>query len=145
MKKLAKQSQRTRRTDLETGMIAVVCEGIYESKKVFYLKGLDDNLVLCAGIRDVNGVPFFKIDESYLLATSTRIPINVNEVTVKEDEVPLITKDKSIEIMEVEYSDKMNKIEKTLLDEVKKVEYLKAYLSAPFEIDNSVEFYSQKY
>jgi hypothetical protein len=31
------------------------------------------------------------------------------------------------------------------LDEVKKVEYLKAYLSAPFEIDNSVEFYSQKY
>lgn len=145
MKKLAKKAQRTRRTDLETGMITVVCEGIYESKKVFYLKGLDNNLVICAGIRDVNGVPFFKIDESYLLATSTKIPVNINEITVKENEVPLITKDKSIEIMEVDYSDKMNQIEKSLLEEVKKVDFLKSYLSAPFEIDNSVEFYSQKY
>ncbi|KAF5141113.1 60s ribosomal protein l6 [Vairimorpha ceranae] len=145
MKKIAKKNQRTRRTDLECGMIVVVCEGIYESKKVIYLKGLDNNLVLCAGVRDINGVPFFKIDESYLLTTSSKIYINLNDITIKEDEVPLVTKDKSLEVMDIEYTQKMSNIEKTISDEVSKVEYLRAYLKAPFEIDNSVEFYSQDY
>ncbi|WUR04233.1 ribosomal protein eL6 [Vairimorpha necatrix] len=145
MKKLNKQNERKRRTDLECGMIVVVCEGIYEAKRVFYLKGLDKNLVLCAVLKDGNNVSFFKIDESYLLATSTKININVNEIHISEDEVPLITKDKSIEIMDIENSEKMTKIEKSIMDEVRKVDYLKTYLNTPFEIDSSVEFYSQKY
>lgn len=143
MKKLQKKNERKPRTDLEKGMICVVLEGKYEAKKVFFLKSLKNNMALCTGIKSVNGAAFFKIDEAYLFATSMKI--NIGDIDVDENNVLVIGKDKNVENMEIENSDDLNKIESMILKEIEKIEFMKAYLATPFEIDNSVEFYSQKY
>ncbi|KAF9762322.1 60S ribosomal protein L6 [Nosema granulosis] len=144
MKKLAKKNERQRRTDLTLGSIVVVLEGEFEGKRVVFLKSLENNLALCTGPSKINGVPFFKIDERYLLATSTKIEYN-GVIDVDESMVLLSERDVKVERMEVEGDDKMNMIDSTIEKAIEKVDFLKAYLSEEFEVDSTRDFYSQKY
>lgn len=144
MKKLEKKNKREKRTDLTLGTIVVVLEGEFEGKRVVYLKGLDNYMALCTGPTSINGVPFFKIDERYLLATSTRIDYN-GVIDIDESSVIQTDRDLKVERMDVEADQKTEMIEKTIVQAIEKVEFLKSYLAEDFEVDSSVDFYSQKY
>lgn len=144
MRKLEKKNRREKRTDLTLGTIVVVLEGEFEGKRVVYLKGLDNHLALCTGPASINGVPFFKIDERYLLATSTRIDYN-GVIDIDESNVLHCDRDLNIERMEVEADQKMEMVDKTIVQAIEKVDFLKSYLAEDFEVDSSIDFYSQKY
>ncbi|AFN83592.1 60S ribosomal protein L6 [Encephalitozoon romaleae SJ-2008] len=135
---------RVRRTDLVKGMVVVVLEGVFASKRVVYLKGLEDNLALCAGPKSINGVPLFKIDERYLLATSTVLDINVN-VDIDEKDIILTKRDDYTAPMDVEMTDAEKKIDEEIAKVAKEIKFMKSYLSEPFEIDTTRNFYSLKY
>lgn len=135
---------RVGRTDLAKGMVVVVLEGIFASKRVVYLKGLEGNLALCAGPKSINGVPLFKIDERYLLATSTVLDINVN-VDIDEENIILTKRDDYTTPMDAEMTDAEKKIDEEIAKAVKEIKFMKSYLSEPFEIDTTRNFYSLKY
>lgn len=136
------QKPRVARSDLLKGMVVVVLEGVFASRRVVYLKGLEGNLALCAGPRSVNGIPLFKIDERYLLATSTVLDISVD---ADGKDAVLAERDVYTMPMDVEMTDEEKRVDEEVAKAVKKVEFMKAYLAEPFEIDTTRSFYSLRY
>ncbi|KMV65703.1 ribosomal protein L14E/L6E/L27E [Encephalitozoon cuniculi EcunIII-L] len=135
---------RVRRTDLVKGMVVVVLEGVFASRRVVYLKGLEDNIALCAGPKSINGIPLFRIDERYLLATSTVLDLNM-DIDIDGKDTVLTERDVYAVPMDVEMTDAERKIDEEIAKAARRVEYMKSYLSEPFEIDATRNFYSQKY
>lgn len=133
---------RTERTDLVKGMVVVVLEGVFASKRVIYLEKLENNLALCAGPKSINGVSFFKIDERYLFATSMVLKIDIK---INLDNVILSERDVYTAPMDVEMNDAEKEIDARIVKAIEEVKFMKTYLSEPFEIDSSRSFYSQKY
>merc|ERR1712131_15427 len=70
LKKQMKESRSTR-TDLTAGDIVVVSEGEHTGKKVVFLKQEENNIAVVSGIKSINGVSCFKIDERFLFRLST--------------------------------------------------------------------------
>lgn len=129
---------------MSLGQIVIVLEGEFEGKRVVYLKSLENNLALCTGPSKINGVPFFKIDERYLLATSTSIDYN-GVIDIDESNVVLSSRDEKVERMEVEGDEKMEMIDQTIVSAIEKVEFLKTYLAEEFVVDTTFDFYGKKY
>lgn len=134
---------RVARVDLSPGDIVVVLEGAHTGKRVIFIKQLEDYKALVSGISTINGVSAFKIDERYLfrLSSSIEIPSNLefNADSVYESKM------NESEKLDVELSPAEKALEQSLLASVVKTPYMKSYLAEPFKVDNSVEFYSQKY
>ncbi|ORD93901.1 RL6 [Enterospora canceri] len=129
---------RTTRKDLKKGDLVVVTEGEYAGKKCVFLEQTENNLAAVTGISAINGVGAFLIDELYLFKLS--IQINASGLQVPKG---LIETKRDADALGVSKID--TKIEQHLVKEVAKVEFLKGYISTPFQIDRNVEFYSQKY
>lgn len=142
-RKTTARKPRTARTDLARGMVVVVLEGVFASRRVIYLGGLGDNLALCVGPKSINNIPLFKIDERYLLATST--VLEIGNVDVDEKNAVLTERDVYTTPMSVEMTDSERKLDEELTRAVRNVEFMKTYLCEPFEVDGSRNFYSLKY
>jgi large subunit ribosomal protein L6e len=125
-------------------MVVVVLEGVFASKRVVFLKSLENHLALCAGPRSINGVPLFKIDERYLFATSTVLSTDV-DISVDESSVLITERDVYAMPADAEMSEEEEKIDSALAQAAGKENFLKAYLSASFEISKDVDFYSLRY
>lgn len=134
---------RIPRMDLTPGDIVVVLEGIHSGKKTIFIKQLPDCKAIVTGISSINGVPAFKIDERYLLKLSAKITIpsnlSYNPETLYESKM------NENEKIDSEPAAAETAAEKHLLNSVSKVKYMKSYLSEPFKVDNSCEFYSLDY
>lgn len=135
------------RTDLVKGQIVVVLEGVFASKRVVYLKHLEGEEatdVLCAGPASVNGVPFFKINQRYLLATSTVLDIKA-DASIDTNNVFKSMIDEYDEPADIEMTEEEKKLNTKIEEAIKAVKYMKAYLADPFSIDTNKSFYSMKY
>lgn len=135
---------RNARKDLYPGTFVVVLEGTYMGRRGIYVKRCDDfNAVIF--IFTKNGNPtLFRIDERYLFKLTTEVKLPTN-LEIDTDSLYFSSIDKKEEMVDMEGSELENNIYKNIIDVIGKVPYLKTYLMSDFEIDRSVEFYSQKY
>ncbi|KAF7703781.1 60S ribosomal protein L6 [Cucumispora dikerogammari] len=124
------QIQRVPRTDLEYGNIVVILEGEFVSKRAIFL-GSNKFEAVVIGPRCLNGVPLMKIDEKYLLKTSTVLKLNKMEI---KETTFISEKDFSERINFQEPSELEVKLEEEILNEIKKIEFMKAYLSTDFDL-----------
>lgn len=136
IEKLARRlekKKRERRTDLVKGNVVVVLEGEFASRRVIFLQQIDGNKALCCGPKSINSVPFFSIDERYLLKTSTIIPfresVNVSLDNVLESKRGLVS-----ETMDIELTSEEKKIDSAIAKEVEKIRFMKRYLATPFKM-----------
>ena len=137
---LAKHSKKPRvsRKDLSVGDLVVVCEGIYTGKKVVVLKQTEDFKVIVSGVNEFNNVGIFAIDELYLFKLS--VNVKIGNIKVPEN-IFVSTKEDTFEsVATVD-----NSINSTLKTAISSVEYLKGYMGESFKVDDSIDFYSQKY
>lgn len=134
---------RQRRSDLSRGNLVVVLEGGCAARRAVFLGQADNNMALLFCFVSAGGPAIFKIDERYLLKLSTTValPSNlpIDAVSVFESKLG------EPEWVETESNDGENKACSSILSAISKVKFLKAYLSEDFEVDHSVEFYSQEY
>merc|ERR1712058_134846 len=75
--------KRTVRPSLVPGVIAILLAGVHKGKRVVVLKQLETGLLLVTGPFKLNGTPLRRVNQRFLLATSTKV--DVSAVSVPEN------------------------------------------------------------
>lgn len=133
LEKRLQKKPRTRRSDLVKGCVVVVLEGDFTARRVVFLKQVEDNKALCCGPAPINNVPFFLIDERYLLKTSTVLDFKT-DVDIDVSGVFESKRGEVADRMEVDASSDQKRIEDAILDAASSIKFMKRYLATPFKM-----------
>ncbi|KAJ2985443.1 hypothetical protein HDV02_000555, partial [Globomyces sp. JEL0801] len=149
--KKTRKTQRptTLRATITPGTVLILLSGRFKGKRVVFLKQLESGLLLVSGPHKINGVPLRRVNQAYVIATSTKLDISKVKVDAKlNDDYFKIAKDAKVkptaEALFGEGKDKktveptrvadQKAVDTQLLAIVKKTPALKAYLNASFAL-----------
>ena len=71
---------------LAPGQIVIILSGRFRGRRVVYLKKLDSGLLLVTGPYKYNGVPLKRVNQAYVLPTSTKVDLAANVADKIKDE-----------------------------------------------------------
>jgi len=144
--------KRSLRASLAPGAVAILLAGVHKGKRVIVLKQLGTGLLLISGPMKCNGCPLRRVNQIYLLATSTKvdvsgvnIPEHINDDYFRRAPKKANNKEGDIfESKKEEYKPSEQRktdqqtVDKQLLDAIKKHsdgKMLRAYLRHTFGLD----------
>jgi len=147
------------RASLEPGQVVILLAGRFKGKRVVFLKQLASGLLLVTGPYKVNGVPLKRVNQAYVIATSTRLeleglelPESLNDShftktkssssTSKEEEFFSGGKPKPKEAHPEEKSKIQKEVDSKVAAAVKKVEHLGKYLQATWGLSRGQHAHS---
>jgi len=135
------------RSSITPGTVLIVLAGRFRGKRVIFLKQLPSGLLLVTGPYKVNGVPLRRMNQAYVIATSTHVDLKDIKVdpkfddkyfkkTVKKEkkaDPELFTQEKEKRIDVTRVSDQ-KAFDKPILDLLKTQEHLREYLGSKFSL-----------
>ncbi len=143
--KTRKVSKPTKlRESITPGTVLILLAGRFRGKRVVFLKQLTSGLLLVTGPYKVNGVPLKRVNQAYVIATSTKVDVSGVKVSEKAcDE--LFKKEKAAkgefmgekaEKKEISAERKalQQEVDAQILPLVKNTAHLKSYLGSSFTL-----------
>merc|ERR1719359_1546089 len=73
------------RSSIKAGQVLILLSGRSRGKRVVCLKPMDSGLLLVTGPMKVNGVPLRRVNQRYVIATSTNVPLEKCDVGKFDD------------------------------------------------------------
>ncbi|KAL1821079.1 hypothetical protein DCAR_0417464 [Daucus carota subsp. sativus] len=137
------------RASITPGTVLIILSGRFKGKRVVFLKQLASGLLLVTGPFKINGVPLRRVNQAYVIATSTKVDIAGVNVEKFDDkyfakEVAKKNKKGEGEFFEAEKDEKktlpaakkedQQGVDAVLLKSIECVPDLKTYLSARFSL-----------
>jgi len=141
------------RSSIVPGTILILLAGRFRGKRVVFLKQLKSGLLLITGPYKINGVPLRRVNQAYVIATSTKIDVSGLKVDDKfnDDYFRRPNKEKKPKKTEKEFFatetketkkkeiakhriDDQKAFDKPLLEIIKKIPFMKTYLNAKFSL-----------
>ncbi|EIE76789.1 hypothetical protein G6F46_000250 [Rhizopus delemar] len=130
------------RSTITPGTVVILLAGRYRGKRAVVLKQLDSGLLLVTGPFKINGVPLRRVNQAYVIATSTKLDlasVKVDEKfndayfkkSAKTEKAFLEGEQKKAAFPESKAADQ-KAIDKALLEVVVKTPFLRQYLSSTF-------------
>lgn len=153
----SKPRPTTGRKSITPGTVVIVLSGVSRGRRVVVLKTLASGNLLVTGPYAVNGVPLRRVNPAYVIATSTKVSlegVNVNvddaffkkAVRFSKNELKhasehRLKRSEEGKAAQAEFKNTLKAAQKTvdakLIENIKKVENLKGYLTTRFTLSNS--------
>ncbi|RIA96213.1 ribosomal protein L6e-domain-containing protein [Glomus cerebriforme] len=149
-KKSRKVNKPTKlRASITPGTILILLTGRFRGKRVVFLNQLKSGLLLVTGPFKVNGVPLKRVNQAYVIATSTKVDISSCSVDKFDDSYFKREKEPKKKSEEEEFfgedqnqkkvvsearANDQKEIDKQLLDSLKKEPHFYDYLRARFSL-----------
>lgn len=141
------------RASLTPGKVLILLAGRFRGKRVVLLKVLDQGVLLVTGPFKVNGVPLRRVNARYVIATKTSVDVKgIDQKTVdKVGGADYFARDKKADKKGSEEKffgegkkekskpdssrvDDQKKVDKALLDSIKKTPMMMSYLGSSFSL-----------
>ena len=144
---------------LVPGSVLIILSGRFRGKRVVFLKQLESGLLLVTGPYKVNGVPLKRVNQSYTIATSTKVDVSKVDVKAINDEFFAKEKAESKTKEEKFFAadkyerqgvtaarkDAQKKVDASILSALKKEKLMAKYLNARFSLSNGVHPHALKF
>jgi len=156
IKRKPKTNFKRLRPSITPGTVCIVVAGVHKGKRVVFLKRLASGLCLVNGPFKINACPLRRINQIYLIATSTKLPIgkveipaNINDnyfrrakaVRAKKEEGDIFEQKTEKYVPSEQRKEDQKKVDSQLIGIIKKYQpaYRKlmfAYLGSTFALRN---------
>jgi len=143
-----KQNPPRIRQSITPGTVLILLAGRFRGKRVVCLKALESGLILVSGPYKINGVPLRRVNQAYVIATSTKVDVSGVDVSSFVDAYFSRSKDVSADgedeffmgdapkpaVVSDQRKADQKKVDSALLKAVGSVDMLEAYLAAQFTL-----------
>lgn len=139
------------RKSITPGTILILLAGRFRGKRVVCLKALESGLLLVSGPYKINGVPLRRVNQAYVIATSTKVDVSGVDVSSISDEYFSRSMDEKKDgeeefflgdapkpaVVSDQRKADQKKVDDALLKAVGAVDMLEAYLAAQFTLTSA--------
>ncbi|TMW59429.1 hypothetical protein Poli38472_004498 [Pythium oligandrum] len=148
------------RKSIVPGSVLILLSGRFRGKRVVFLKQLESGLLLVTGPYKVNGVPLRRVNQAYVIGTSTKvslegvtIPADVNDkyfakekaAAKKSKEEQFFAQSNAAPVIPDQRKKDQKAVDDALLKNIEKESFLKSYLNAKFSLTKNDRAHELKF
>lgn len=142
------------RASITPGTVLILLAGRFRGRRVVCLKQLPSGLLLVSGPHKVNGVPLKRVNQAYVMATSTKIDISgvkvpeINETMfkkAKKGKKDMFEGEEKKKEVSAERKKLQSDVDGQLLTAIKKVTNMRSYLGSRFTLQKGQAPHAMKF